>query len=106
MWILVNGAGTVSLEDRENFRMFKLVIDGGPERLDAARVALAGLAEVPGAEHAWFSEAGLRAFVDDAAWQEKFSALIEKARPHGWVHPETGDIRGHIEWGSGSGVGP
>ncbi len=100
MWIRVDTAGKVSLQDQENFRMFKLVIDGGPERLAAARAALHGLAVVEGEQYAWFSEQGVRAFVDDPAWQEKFSVLIETARPHGWVHPETGDIRGHIEWGA------
>jgi hypothetical protein len=94
MWIAVDHAGKISLEDAGNFKMFKLVIACD---LDQARAALKDLADIPGAEHAWVSEAGLRGFVKDEAWQESLSAMIEKARPHGWVHPDTGAIRAHIE---------
>ena len=38
----------VTLEDRDNFRAFKLVVEGGPARLDQARRALANIAEIDG----------------------------------------------------------
>ena len=34
----------------------------------------------------------------DAAWQQNFSAMIEKARPHGWIDDEDKAIKAHVEW--------
>jgi hypothetical protein len=33
-----------------------------------------------------------------AAWQQNFSAMIEKARPHGWIDDDRKAIKAHIEW--------
>jgi hypothetical protein len=93
--------GELLFEDRENFRAFKLVVEGGRERLDAARKATAGKAELADAETAWISEDALRQWPGvehDAAWQQNFSAMIEKARPHGWIDDERKAIKAHIEW--------
>ena len=35
---------------------------------------------------------------NDAAWQQNFSAMIEKARPHGWIDDQRNAIKAHIEW--------
>ena len=51
---------TVTLEDRDNFRAFKLVVTGNPAKLDATRKSLAGIAELPDDKTAWISEAALR----------------------------------------------
>lgn len=45
----------------------------------------AALRQWPGIEH-------------DAAWQQNFSAMIEKARPHGWIDDQRNAIKAHIEW--------
>jgi len=34
----------------------------------------------------------------DDAWQQSFSAMIEKARPHGWIDDQRKAIKAHIEW--------
>ena len=34
MFVKLSAAGNVTLEDRDNFRAFKLVVEGGPDRLD------------------------------------------------------------------------
>ncbi len=47
MFVKLAADGSVSLEDRDNFRAFKLVIEGGPARLDQARRALLNTAELP-----------------------------------------------------------
>jgi hypothetical protein len=94
-------AGKASLQDAGNFRAFKIVCDGAEGDLEGLRAALAGLADVDGDGHAWVAPAVLRAdpaVAADAAWQQGFDAMIEKARPHGWVHPDSGAIRAHIEW--------
>jgi hypothetical protein len=94
-------AGRVSLEDRDNFRAFKLVIEGDPARLDEARRALAGTAELPDRDTAWISQAALRArpeVAQNTAWQKSFDAMIEKARPHGWIDEQRHAIKAHVEW--------
>ena len=34
----------------------------------------------------------------DTAWQQNLSAMIEKARPHGWIDDARKAIKAHIEW--------
>ena len=90
-----------ALRDAGNFRAFKLVVHGTPAMLEAARAAFAGLATFEDAAHAWVAAGALQArpeVAEDGAWQAGFAAMVEKARPHGWIHPETGAIRAHVEW--------
>ena len=47
MFVKLAADGSVTLEDRGNFRAFKLVVEGGPSRLDQARRALMNTAELP-----------------------------------------------------------
>jgi hypothetical protein len=101
MFIKLSSDGRVTLEDRDNFRAFKLVIEGGPDGLEAARRALAGTAELPDQATAWVSETTLRErheVAQDATWQQNFSAMVEKARPHGWIDDAHKAIKAHIEW--------
>jgi hypothetical protein len=101
MFVKLTADRRVLLEDRDNFRAFKLVVEGHREHLDAVRNALAGTAELPDADTAWFSQAALRArpeVVGDAAWQQSFAAMIEKARPHGWIDDARAAIKAHVEW--------
>jgi hypothetical protein len=101
MFIKVAADGNVSLEDKDNFRAFKLVVEGGPARLDQVRRALTGTAEVPEQAHAWIYEQALRQrpeVANDSAWQGNLGAMIEKAKPHGWVDEAKKAIRAHIEW--------
>jgi hypothetical protein len=101
MFVKVAADGGVSLEDRDNFRAYKLVVEGAPARLDQARRALAGTAEIPDQSHAWIYEQSLRQrpeIAGNAAWQSNLGAMIEKAKPHGWVDEAKKAIRAHIEW--------
>jgi hypothetical protein len=101
MFVKVATDGRVTLEDRDNFRAFKLVIEGSPVALDAARRALAGIAEMPDRSYAWISEAALRQRAEtaqDAGWQQNFGIMIDKARSHGWIDDTRNAIRAHIEW--------
>ena len=50
----------VVLEDRDNFRAFKLVVEGRREDIDAIRDTLQGTAEMPDADTAWMSQDALR----------------------------------------------
>ncbi len=104
MFLKFSRADGLQLEDRDNFRAFKLVIEGDQSELDAMRGAIAGNAELADAGTAWIFEDALRRWPgveQDAAWQQNFSAMIEKARPHGWIDDQRGAIRAHIEWSAG-----
>ena len=60
MFVKLGIDGSVTLEDRDNFRAFKLVVEGAPKRLDQARRALANTAEIVDETHAWIYEQALR----------------------------------------------
>jgi hypothetical protein len=95
----------LTFEDRDNFRAFKLVVQGDRAEFDAVRRATAGRAELPDEGTAWIFEDTLRRWPgveNDMAWQEKFSAMIEKARPHGWIDDQRKAIKAHIEWTAAS----
>jgi hypothetical protein len=101
VFVKVSATGAVTLEDRDNFRAFKLVVTGNAAKLDTARKSLAGIAELPDDKTAWISEAALRRWdgvAQDQAWQQNLSAMIEKAKPHGWIDETHKAIRAHIEW--------
>lgn len=101
MFVKLSADGRVSLEDRDNFRAFKLVVEGGPARLDQARRALANTAELPDQDTAWIFEQALRQrpeVAQDAAWQTNLGTMIEKAKPHGWIDEQKKAIKAHIEW--------
>ena len=101
MFVKLDIDGKVTLEDRDNFRAFKLVVEGGPAGLDAARRTLAGTAELLDTTHAWIFEQALRQrpeVAGDAAWQGNLGTMIEKAKPHGWIDEQRQAIKAHIEW--------
>ena len=94
-------AGRVTLEERDNFRAFKLVVEGRREDVEHVRGTLAGATELADADTAWVSEAWLRRYPDvaqDSAWQQSLSAMIDKARPHGWIDDARKAIKAHVEW--------
>jgi hypothetical protein len=101
MFVKVTADRRVVLEDRDNFRAFKLVIEGEREQLDAIRRALHGTADLVDADTAWVSQAALRdrpEVHDDAIWQQSFAAMIEKAKPYGWIDEQRQAIKAHVEW--------
>jgi len=101
MFLKVSAGGALTFEDRNNFRAFKLVVEGDRGKLDDVRRAIAGKAELPDAETAWIFEAALRGWPEvaqDGEWQKSFSAMIEKARPHGWIDDARKAIKAHIDW--------
>ena len=101
MFVKVTADRLVVLEDRDNFRAFKLVVESRRADIDAVRHTLAGTAELVDADTAWISEAALRhrpEVAQDAAWQQSLGAMIEKARPHGWIDDVRKTIKAHVEW--------
>jgi hypothetical protein len=101
MHISVHATNDVTFDDPSNFRAFKVVVNIPEATLEEARVALAGLATMPDRETAWVAADALRQWrsvKDDAEWQKSFDAMIEKAKPHGWVDEANKTIKAHIEW--------
>ncbi len=101
MFVKLAADGGVTLEDRDNFRAFKLVVEGGPARLDDARRALSGTAELPDQATAWIFEQALRQrseVAQDPAWQQNLGTMMEKAKPHGWIDEQKKAIKAHIDW--------
>ncbi|HVU43495.1 MAG TPA: hypothetical protein VHD86_20800 [Xanthobacteraceae bacterium] len=101
MFLKLSAADGLQFEDRDNFRAFKLIVEDDRGRIEDVRRALAGKAELPDADTAWIFEDALRHWqgvAQDAAWQQNFSAMIEKARPHGWIDDARKAIKAHVEW--------
>jgi hypothetical protein len=101
VFLKFTSATGLQFEDRDNFRAFKLVVEGERGEIEDIRRAIAGKAELPDAETAWIFEDALRRWPgveNDNAWQQNLSAMIEKARPHGWIDDKRKAIKAHIEW--------
>lgn len=101
MFVKLAVDGSVTLEDRDNFRAFKLAVEGGPARLEQARRALANTAELPDQATAWIFEQALRQrpeVAKDVTWQSNLGVMMEKAKPHGWIDEQKKAIKAHIEW--------
>jgi hypothetical protein len=101
MYIHVTKDFAVALQEPEDFKKFKLVIDAPGK--DAARLstALDGVATLDTLDpegHAWVSEDWLRQRNSAAAWQEGLTAMIGVAKKYGWVDDQKKAIRAHIEW--------
>jgi hypothetical protein len=98
MYIHVTKDFAVALEERQDFKKFKLVIDASGA--DAARIstALDGVAALDPEGHAWVSEDWLRKQDGAAAWQEGLTAMVAVAKKYGWVDEQKKAIRAHIEW--------
>jgi len=101
MFFKILSPGIVTLEDANNFRAFKVVVAPPDADLDTVRRALANIALLPDRGTAWVSERALRAWpelANDSAWQEALTAMIAKARPHGWIDDANKTIKAHVEW--------
>jgi predicted transcriptional regulator len=101
MFLNILAANVVKLEDASNFRAFKVVVAVPGADLETVRAALADIAVLPDRDTAWVSEQALRAWpevANDTAWQDALTAMIAKARPHGWVDDASKSIKAHVEW--------
>jgi hypothetical protein len=94
-------ADGLRLEDCNNFRAFKLVVDGRREDIERVREALAGAIDLVDCDTAWVLEETLRGapeVAQDETWQDALGAMIEKARPHGWIDDARKAIKAHVKW--------
>ncbi|MDB5512143.1 MAG: hypothetical protein JWR08_1626 [Enterovirga sp.] len=100
MIIRLDERRTIHVEDRLDFKRFKLVVAGEPSGLDAAASAVGDLASFETAEKAWVSADRLKALVPDRTpeWDAGFARMIESARPYGWIKDDPVRIGAHVEW--------
>ncbi len=101
MFIKLTADRRVVLEDRDNFRAFKLVVEGQRQDFALVRTALGDIADLVDADTAWVLETALRdrpEVADDVSWRTSFAAMIEKARLHGWIDDARKAIKAHVEW--------
>lgn len=101
MHLSVHATNDITLDDEQNFRAFKVVIRIPDATLEEARVALAGVATLPDRETAWVSAEALRQWrgvKDNAEWQMQFDAMMQEAKPHGWIDEANNAIKAHVEW--------
>jgi len=101
MYLNVVAATVVKLEDADNFRSFKVVVAMPAADLETVRHALSGIAVMSDRDTAWVSEEGLRkwpGYADNSAWQDSLTAMIQKAKPYGWVDEANKSIKAHVEW--------
>lgn len=101
MYLCVHADRNVTFEDVHNFRAFKVAVQMPKTHLHDVRVALAKVAMLPDRETAWVSAAALRHWPHvehDENWQKSFAAMIEKARPYGWIDDANDAIKAHVEW--------
>jgi hypothetical protein len=101
MYLKVLPGHGLQLEDRDNFRSFKLVVEARRDQIaDICRI-LADTAELPNHETAWVFETALRKWPGvefDDEWQQSLTVMIDKARPHGWIDDTRKAIKAHVEW--------
>ncbi len=98
MIVALTGKGAFRLDEPGDFRKFKVVVDAGRDALAGLRDHLAGTVDFDDADTAWVAIAALRGWNGDAAWQQGLAAMVDKARPHGWIDPAGLRIRAHVEW--------
>ena len=103
MEIMVKDDLTIEIDDPLNFRKFSLKVAHPASATERVAGACKGLATLEADGHAWVDAQrlldwpGLR---DDPKWSEGIRAMIEKARPHGWIADDPLRIKAHIDWAS------
>lgn len=98
MVIVVDG-DSVRLDEPEDLKGFKVVVESGDEA--SAVQALASVGRLVDRETAWIRRGAVRALahgrVDDD-WDAEFDAMLEYAASKGWLTDDRSEIQAHVEW--------
>jgi hypothetical protein len=104
MIIFVTADGRAELREPDEFRSFKIVVDG-VSSLATLNTALAGLAAVEAdGKTAWVTRDGVRRLRGPnapPAWGASFDKMVDSVRRFGWINDQTDSVRAHIEGASG-----
>jgi hypothetical protein len=92
-------ASDITLDDPDDCTRFHVQAAAGvPDVGD--RLAAAGAGTMADDEHAWVGVDALRALAAGHVaedWPARFDAMLAYAGAKGWVHPDGGAIRAHLE---------
>ena len=96
--VIVVRDNTVTLDEPDDFKGFKVVVESG----DGS--GLFSVGRLAHRDTAWISADAVRSLAPAAAtpaWQEGFAAMLAYAGTKGWLDA-AGDIQAHVEWPSAS----
>jgi hypothetical protein len=101
MIIAITAAGTLELNEPDDFKGFKIVAEK-PGATDAEIAeALKGVGTLDAEhKHAWITQDGMKNWGGHPApaeWVASFDAMVEKVKKYGFVDEATGSVRAHIE---------
>ena len=100
MIIHIASAGSVELQDADNFKAFKITLGGPLSHADVAS-ALSGIARVDAdGKTAWVSGDALKNWngkPQPAEWQASFDKMVDAVKKFGWVNEADGTVRAHVE---------
>jgi len=105
MYIHVVAGQPAVLEDQQNFRDFKVVVEGAGPQAGAFREALAPVGRLEDDKYVWVRPDWLRGATPlggDADWQAGLGKMKAFAEKNGWVDQD-GAMRAHIEWTGAAG---
>jgi hypothetical protein len=100
MIIHVTPEGAVELQNRDDFKAFKITVARNDANPDLAARALYAIATFdPDGKTAWVKCDALRTWqgrAQSAEWVQSFDKMIESVRRFGWVRDD-GTVRAHVE---------
>jgi hypothetical protein len=84
MIVLIGKKNGPQLLDINNFRAFRVDIPAD-SNIPEMQLEISPYVVFEGENVAWVAEAWLRTHNADEEWRRSLAAMIEAARPHGWV---------------------
>jgi hypothetical protein len=100
MIVHVAVASGISLLNAEDTRRFKVRIACQPEQLPKGHEMLATIGRVEDANTAWIDVDALKyrlLAAPNPQWLSEIDAMVEAARPYGWISEDSRSVRAHIE---------
>ncbi len=101
MIIHISSANHVELNDRDNFKAFKVTLGSTDLTPVDIASALSGIATVEAdGKTVWISGGALKNWQGEpqpAEWVAAFDKMVESVKKFGWVNEADGAVRAHIE---------
>ncbi len=101
MIIHVDSQYGITIQDPKDFKKFKVIVAAPIQSLGNIKAAVSKVVTFDDAKSGWVSAGALfdwPSLKDDPDWRGGLEAMIEKARPHGWIKDAPLSIKAHIEW--------